>query len=249
MSKRNAFNTKAPPFETAELRSSLEKFMRSDFVDPVTGSTNKIGSFTWGVYAFFDYDDEHIYVGQTKESVSGRVGRHLTGQRTDAVAKSVLDPLEVKDIQIWPLPQFYGVTAKKKPAEHAAATQHLNALENLVHRKLIAESRFGAILNEKDPPIPTTVVKEPASLKGRIVSDAVMTIRAHPDFRISRRAMVIARLSQGIAERKIGGGEGGLRRVLLTQAKRLQWLAEQRYMALGGEQSVSVVSDEDGVSE
>lgn len=86
--------------------------MRSDFVDPVTGLTNRIGSFTWGVYAFFDYDGEPIYVGQTKESVSGRVGRHLTGQRTDAVAKSVLDPLEVKDIQIWPLPQFKGVTAK-----------------------------------------------------------------------------------------------------------------------------------------
>lgn len=71
------------------------------------------------------------------------------------------------------------------------------------------------------------VVTEPASFKGQIVSDAVIEIRAHPDFRISRRAMVISRLSQGIAERKIDGGEGGLRRVLLTQAKRLQWLADQ----------------------
>jgi hypothetical protein len=244
MTDRNAFDTKTPPFETAELRSSLGKFMRTDFLDPVTGLTDKIGSFTWGVYAFFDYDGEPIYVGQTKESVSGRVGRHLTGQRTDAVAKSVLDPLEVKEIQIWPLPQFKGVTAKKKPLEHKAAAQHLNALEYLVHQKLIAESRFNAILNEKDPPTPTVVVTEPASLRGRIVSDAVIEIRAHPDFRISRRAMVISRLSQGIAERKIDGGEGGLRRVLLTQAKRLQWLADQRYSALGGDKTVPVGPEE-----
>ena len=33
--------------------------------------------------------------------------------------------------------------------------------------------------------------------------------------------------------------QGGLRRVLLTQAKRLQWLAARRYDALGGEASVS----------
>ncbi|MCD1626816.1 GIY-YIG nuclease family protein [Seohaeicola saemankumensis] len=250
MIDRNAFDTKTPPFETAELRSSLGKFMRSDFVDPVTGLTNKIGSFTWGVYAFFDYDGEPIYVGQTKESVSGRVGRHLTGQRTDAVAKSVLDPLEVKDIQIWPLPQFKGVTAKKKPLEHKIATQHLNALEYLIHQKLIAESRFNAILNEKDPPVPKMVVTEPASFKGRIVSNAVIEIRGHPDFRISRRAMVIARLSQGIAERKIDGGEGGLRRVLLTQAKRLQWLADQRYFALGGDKTVPVGQEENnGIEE
>jgi len=46
---------------------------------------------------------------------------------------------------------------------------------------------------------------------------------------------MIARLAQVIAERKV---QGGLRRVLLTQAKRLQWLAERRYMALGGDSSV-----------
>jgi hypothetical protein len=38
-----------------------------------------------------------------------------------------------------------------------------------------------------------------------------------------------------ISERKV---QGGLRRVLLTQAKRLQWLAHRRYEALGGAASV-----------
>lgn len=234
MPDHDSFYTKLPPFETAELRSSLSEFMNTEFSDPVSNLNLKIGSFVWGVYAFFDYDDEPIYVGQTKESVSGRVGRHLTGQRTDAVAKSVLDPLEVKDIEIWPLPQFQNVSKKKMPLEHAHASQYLDALEYFVHQKLIVGSRFGAILNEKDPPKPTMEIVEPTSLKGRIVSDKVLKIRAHPDFRIHRRAMIIARLSQGIAERKIGGGEGGLRRVLLTQSKRLQWLAEQRYQALIG---------------
>ena len=60
---------------------------------------------------------------------------------------------------------------------------------------------------------------------------------SHPDFRLSRRALIISRLAQTISERKV---QGGLRRVLLTQAKRLQWLAARRYKALGGPASVQV---------
>ena len=55
-----------------------------------------------GVYLFYDYDAEPIYVGQTYETLRSRIGRHLTGQRTDAVAKSVLDPFEVAEIELWP---------------------------------------------------------------------------------------------------------------------------------------------------
>ena len=47
-----------------------------------------------------------IYVGQTREKLSGRVGRHLTNQRTDAVAMRVLDPLEVAAVEVWPLWDF-----------------------------------------------------------------------------------------------------------------------------------------------
>lgn len=228
MSDSDSFNTKLPPFETAELLSSLTDFMSTEFCISNHKSNLKIGQFKWGVYAFFDYDDEPIYVGQTRESVSARVGRHLTGQRTDAVAKSVLDPLEVKEIEIWPLPQFQNIPKD----QNARAIQHLAALEYSVHQNLIKKSRFGAILNEKDPAKPTANIGMPASFRGRIVSDNVLKIRAHPDFRIHRRAMIIAKLSQGIAERKIIGGDSGLRRVLLTQSKRLQWLAEQRFKAL-----------------
>jgi hypothetical protein len=82
----------------------------------------------------------------------------------------------------------------------------------------------------------------PSSLRGCVGSEAVSDIRSHPDFRNARRALVISRLSQVIAERKV---QGGLRRVLLTQAKRLQWLAQRRYDALGGAESVPQEDDED----
>lgn len=33
-----------------------------------------------GVYAFYDYDEEPIYVGQTEEGLRSRIGRHMTNQ-------------------------------------------------------------------------------------------------------------------------------------------------------------------------
>jgi len=119
-------------------------------------------------------------------------------------------------------------------------------LEYAVHQNLISESRFGAILNEKDPPKPKNPMVPPTSIRSRIVSDSVLEIRSHPDFRIFRRATVISRLSQGIAERDV---KVGLRRVLLVQAKRLHWLAEQRYQALGGDAGVEIGHEENGDGE
>ena len=57
----------------------------------------------YGVYVFYDYDGEPIYVGQTKEQLRTRIRRHLTNQRTDAVAMNVLDPFEVAEIEVFPL--------------------------------------------------------------------------------------------------------------------------------------------------
>lgn len=57
------------------------------------------------------------------------------------------------------------------------------------------------------------------------------------DRRTARRSQILSRLAQVISERKV---QGGLRRVLLTQAKRLQWLSARRYEALGGAASVAV---------
>jgi hypothetical protein len=237
MTDRNPDHISFPPFETEDLRKNLAAFLTAPFDDPVIGRARPVGSFTWGVYAFFDYDGEPIYVGQTKEKISTRIRRHLTNQRTDAVAMSVLDPFEVFEIEVWPLPQF-----EKTRKGDLAAKAHLDALEHLVYENAIANSTFKAVLNEKDPPAPMMAITAPPSMRYRIVSEHVHRIRSHPDFRTARRAMIMSRLAQMIAERKV---QGGLRRVLLTQAKRLQWLEDRRYNALGGAASVETEAGDD----
>ena len=254
--KEDAFRD--PPFETAELRKNLTNFLDSPFPLPeVSGAETtpvpvlvlgnppfskkarkpkkpagpfKVGNYRWGVYAFFDYDGEPIYVGQTNEMLRTRIRRHLTNQRTDAVAMSVLDPFEVFEIEVWPLPGLQGISGKDKEAK-----KHLNDLERLITEREIQRSKFRAILNEKDPPPGADAVEIPPSFRARIVSERVQELRAHPDFRLARRALIISRLAQVISERQV---QGGLRRVLVTQAKRLEWLALRRYEGLGGASSV-----------
>lgn len=216
----NLDEIKTPPFETYDLRKNLTKFLNSDF------GGNKVGNYKFGAYAFFDYDSEPIYVGQTNEMLRTRIRRHLTNQRTDAVAMSVLDPFEVYEIEVWPLPQFDGLTKKKNPEEYLAACGHLDALEYAIFEKAIVDSEFKAVLNEKDPPTPKMGVPIPESFRAKVVSDEVYRIRSHPDYRIARRALTLARLAQVISERQV---QSGLRKTLLTQAKRLQWLAQRRF--------------------
>lgn len=214
------------PFETAELRRQLEAFLNHqiEFVDPNDKKIKhrKIGGFQWGIYAFFDYDEEPIYVGQTNEKISTRIRRHLTNQRTDAVAMSVLDPYEVCSIQVWPLPEFEGTSGRDTQTRGK-----LNALEYLVFRQLLAASKFKAVLNEKEPqPGSKEKIAIPKiTYRKRIVSTAVQALRDHPDLRIARRASTLARLAKVISERKV---QHGLRKVLHTQAIRLQALAKQR---------------------
>ncbi len=227
------------PFETRELRASLKTFLGQEYADETKGKTSSIGSFKWGVYIFYDYDGEPIYVGQTKEKVSGRIGRHLTNQRTDAVAMSVLDPFEVREIEVYPLPEYQDVNSRHPL--YAKAKQHLDALEYLVHEKAKRDSTFNAILNEKDPPKPVKECAFPTPLRGCIVSADVMKLRGHPDTRTARRAQIMSRLAQTIAEREV---KAGLRRTLVTQASRLRWLAEERFKAMGGESAVEVAPEE-----
>lgn len=208
------------PFETEQLRAGLARFLDQPYA-LICGRRLRLGAVRWGVYAFFDYDDEPIYVGQTKEQLGTRIRRHLTNQRTDAVAMNVLDPFEVHSIEVWPLPAFEAVAAGDQ-----GAVAHLNALEHAVFQHLLTRSEFNAVLNEKDPPTPTVEIAIPASIRGQIVSPEVSRLRAHPDLRIARRAATLAKLAQVISERKV---QGGLRRTLLAQARRLLSLTQRRY--------------------
>ena len=208
------------PFETEQLRSALAAFLSQDY--SFAGSRiARLGSVKWGAYAFFDYDGEPIYVGQTKESLGTRIRRHLTNQRSDAVAMKVLDPFEVHSIEVWPLPQYQTTLGTDR-----SAIAHLNALEYTLFQRLLTLSEFGAVLNEKDPPPATVEVKVPVSVRGHVVSGEVSRLRDHPDLRIARRASTVAKLAQVISERKVNRG---LRRTLLAQAKRLQSLAQKRF--------------------
>ena len=208
------------PFETSELRKLLEQFLNRMVENPLNGQQVRVGNFQWGVYSFYDYDNEPIYVGQTKESLRTRIRRHLTNQRTDAVAMNVLDPFEVYKIVVYPLPQLEG-----RAASDSEAKKILDALEHKVYSQAIHDSEFSAILNEKEPPTPQVEVEIPTSFEGIIVSDEVKRIREHPDIRIARRTQTISRLAQVISERKV---QKGLRKVLLIQAKRIEWLAQRR---------------------
>lgn len=241
--------TEIPPEETVELRRGLNAFVRQPLSPHIndapatrTGRSITVGAVKWGVYAFFDYDGEPIYVGQTRESLGGRMGRHLTNQRTDAVAMSVLDPFEVRAVKVWPLPEYQNVKGDpKRVAAARRAADHLNALEHTVFLDLVRASAFGRILNEKDPP-ETGLCEPPRPIEGVIVSDPVRRIRQHPDVRIARRAQTIARLAQIIAGRDV---TMGLRPALATQADRLSWIATERFKTLGGEAAVEVRAADD----
>lgn len=206
------------PEDVAAIRAEIRKFFS---MKDCTGK--RIGSYKHGVYVFYDYDGEPIYVGQTEEKLSGRVSRHLTNQRTDAVAMNVLDPFEVAYIEVWPLDEL---------AEHLDKEEKkafLDRAEYTVFQKVLNESALGAVLNEKEMPR-CSEIKLPKSHKQRIIPDSIYRQRKHPDIRIARRATTIANLARVISEREVSDG---LRRTLLTQANRLERLARQRAQELG----------------
>lgn len=198
---------------------------RIDAVFDVTDDENrKVGDAKCGVYLFYDYDGEPIYVGRTAEQLRIRIRRHLTNQRTDAVAMSVLDPFEVAEMEMWPFWEL------QSPSYDGDVLATLKSAEYTVYQEAIHNSRFGAILNEQ-------VIAEaepidlPQSWRASIIPDTLYEERQHPDIRIARRALTISSLSRVIRERSVSLG---LRRVLIVQARRLEWLARRRYEDRGG---------------
>ncbi len=214
------------PFDVAAIRKEIKAFFESH-----DDAGKKIGNRKWGVYAFYDYDGEPIYVGQTFEGLGSRIGRHLTNQRTDAVAMNVLDPFEVAEICVWPL-DLSDMSGEDQ-------REHLDRAEFTVFEKVVAESKLGAVLNEK-PPRKLPVVQLPKAYRKRIIPNDIFPHRKHPDVRIARRASTIASLARVISERKVSKG---LRQTLLTQAQRLERLAAERLKDFPKEVSDKDISD------
>ncbi len=194
------------------------------FFDVTDQDNRKVGDAKYGVYLFYDYDGEPIYVGRTAEQLRVRIRRHLTNQRTDAVAMSVLDPFEVAEVEMWPFWEL------QDPSYDGDIKDILKRAEYAVYQQALRHSRFDAILNEQ-------VIGEaeaidlPRSWRASIIPDTLYEERRHPDIRIARRALTISSLSRVIRERSVSLG---LRRVLIVQARRLEWLARRRYEDRGG---------------
>lgn len=221
-----------PPADVAAIRRRLQQVLNTADADGRVTSNTK-----FGVYAFYDYDGEPIYVGQTSERLRVRVRRHLTNQRTDAVAMNVLDPFEVAEIEMWPFHDFEG-----RRGNDPEVLAMLKASEYTVFQKVLAESRFGAILNEKAIPA-TDPIDLPPSLRARVVPDDLYEIRKHPDIRIARRASTIAALARVISERQVAPG---LRRTLHVQAQRIESLAARRLEELGQDIPEEEIGEETG---
>lgn len=191
-----------------------------------------IASSKWGVYGFFDYDGEPIYVGQTKESLSTRVRRHLTNQRTDAVAMRILDTFEVAEVAFWPLweledaPTRASKTNLERNERFKAAQKLLDDTEYSAYLLAIEDSKFGAILNEKIPPRTERPLELKRPYRFPLISEETRAVSGHPDVRIARRAETISRLAAVAHER--GEVSDGLRRVLVIQAIRLTYLSAVR---------------------
>jgi hypothetical protein len=193
-----------------------------------------VGSAPYGVYAFYDFDGRAMYVGKTSEGVSVRVRRHLTNQRTDAVAMSVLDPLEVAEVEVWP---FW-------PAdnlEREAAAVLIAGLEYAVEQACTQDG--SSLFNEKRIPPVEPPPELPASVRFDALSPESRARLGHPDIRIARRAAVSARLASRIVERSLKNV--GLRRSLGRQLARLTELADARFQDLGGEEAVEITGQDD----
>jgi hypothetical protein len=222
-----------PAEDVQDFRRLLKQALNSTDADGA-----KWADAQWGVYAFYDYDGEPIYVGQTNEKLRVRIQRHLTNQRTDAVAMRILDIFEVAEIEMWPLWDLEG-----KPKNDAEAKAKLNAAEYSAYLNAIGKSRFGAILNEKIPPVSNQTAL-PLSLRTPLVSDQIRAERSHPDIRIARRAETVSRLAAVARER--GEVSPGLRRVLVIQAVRLAYLSAVRlaYVEGRGEPDATAINIE-----
>lgn len=177
-----------------------------------------------GVYGFYDFDGEPIYVGQTWEDFGTRIGRHLRGQRTDTLAYRILDPFEVADMELYPLEHLRDDPDKKAK---------LDAIEYSVYLQAIEKSKYHAILNEKIPPVSAPVAL-PEPFRSTLIPADMREDREHPDVRIARRAETLARVAAVAHER--GEVSAGLRRVIVIQAVRLADLAAARLAYAEGRQ-------------
>jgi hypothetical protein len=171
------------PHDVALIRQEIRRFLSTKDENGRTPCNCRCG-----VYVFYDYDGEPIYVGQSEERLRTRIRRHLTNQRTDAVAMNVLDPFEVADVEVYPLYELESAQPREnKKALKERRKAILGAAEYAVFQRVLKASALGAVLNEKDIAKSRLEVKLPPPFRGRIIPDSLFEERKHADVRIARR--------------------------------------------------------------
>lgn len=200
-------------FRTAP-SSRRQRGLLDDLLSAHDEDGRRWGDGRYGCYAFYDLDGEPLWLGSTTESLRSRVRRHLVGQRSDAVARGVLDAGEVAEVELWPMWEQEG-----EPREQAR--QAAEALEGILYPRLAARSRFGELLSQR-PSAPDRPVEIPPSLRSSLLlPEERQDLSQSPDVRIARMARSIAKLTDWIVDVDPGGAAPEVHRALALKALRL----------------------------
>ncbi|MGE0193548.1 MAG: GIY-YIG nuclease family protein [Planctomycetota bacterium] len=121
-----------------------------------------------GVYALCDLDAKPIYVGQSIDSMRGRISRHLTSARSDIIGNRMIDIWEVAFVLCWAVPQ-----------------QHIAVLESHLFHEFDALS---SLMNGFVPAryVPDFAIPEPT--RAQMLPDSEIATRRRTELRLTRQA-------------------------------------------------------------
>lgn len=154
-----------------------------------------------GVYALCDLDQVAIYVGQSVDSICGRVRRHLTSARSDIIANRQIDVWEIAYVKAWPVDRPEDI-----PELEAILFQMFDRAKPLMNGSI---PLLAGTLPETLPPPHQTV---------QVMSDEDINIRLDPTIRLPRQIEHIGRLTDHILNVK---DSDQLRRSLRAHFERL----------------------------
>ena len=122
-----------------------------------------------GVYALCDLDEVPIYVGQSVDSISDRVRRHLTSARSDVIANRQIDVWEIAFVWAWPVED----------------QDIMKSLEQYLFNELNGKS---PLVNGKPLPDPGPLqFKMPRKVRLQVMPDDLITARRDAALRFPRQ--------------------------------------------------------------
>ncbi|TQN57361.1 GIY-YIG nuclease family protein [Agrobacterium tumefaciens] len=133
--------------------------------------TNQIG-----VYVLADLDNVPIYVGQSKDGIRSRVGRHLTSARSDIIANRQIDVWEIAFVWAFPVEDKAAINGLEAVLFH-----HLDPLSQLMNGTLPRKP-------ENLPPMP-----DPYQIV-QVMPDDEIAERKQPEQRLPRQASHYAQI-------------------------------------------------------